>query len=334
MRKLKITGVLRAVFLVLTVTGILLFFLLTAMDRRKLQCTVDNTIAFARARIQRYEDFNTNDKVKSLIRLLDKSTELSRVIAAEGIPDQEKLDRYVEDQRLSGVLILDENMRVVLQNSQNGDTMPIWENQISGAYVRDILKHPEETYSTRLRNEGILYDFAAVARQDAPGLLITYIEKEEISQENGDLTMDTLFAGFHFQMDGALVVSDGTRVVATNVEKLLGKQVSECRELYREQYRPDFGNIVCLHSGSRVWYGSRQNTSEYELYVYSFLPVRHLWHAMWSAEATCCLRFCFMCFLSSVKTIQRRKIWNGSTSVCRSLMPWDWHIPPFPWWTW
>lgn len=71
-------------------------------------------------------------------------------------------------------------------------------------------------------------------------------------------------------MTGALVVSDGTRVVATNVEKLLGKQVSECRELYREQYRPDFGNIVCLHSGSRVWYGSRQNTREYELYV--FIP--------------------------------------------------------------
>ena len=85
MRKLKITGVIRTVLLVLTVTGILLFFLLTAMDRRKLQRTVDDTIAFARARIQRYEDFNTNDKVKSLIRLLDKSTELSRVIAAEGI---------------------------------------------------------------------------------------------------------------------------------------------------------------------------------------------------------------------------------------------------------
>ena len=37
MRKLKITGVLRVVLLVLTVTGILLFFLFTSMDRRKLQ---------------------------------------------------------------------------------------------------------------------------------------------------------------------------------------------------------------------------------------------------------------------------------------------------------
>ena len=165
MRKLKLTGVLRAVFLVLTVTGILLFFLLTAMDRRKLQCTVDNTIAFARARIQRYEDFNTNDKVKSLIRLLDKSTELSRVIAAEGIPDQEKLDRYVEDQRLSGVLILDENMRVVLQNSQNGDTMPIWENQISGAYVRDILKHPELAILAESDEAGVFLVMSRDGRQ-------------------------------------------------------------------------------------------------------------------------------------------------------------------------
>ena len=133
MRNLKFTGVLSTVLLGLTVTGILLFFLLTALDRRKLLRTVDDTIAFARARIQRYEDFNTKDKVNSLIRLLDKSTELSRVIAAEGIPDQESLDRYVEDQRLSGVLILVENMRVVLQNSQDGDNMPVWENQLNGA---------------------------------------------------------------------------------------------------------------------------------------------------------------------------------------------------------
>ena len=35
MRKLKITGVIRTVLLVLTVTGILLFFLLTAYGQEK-----------------------------------------------------------------------------------------------------------------------------------------------------------------------------------------------------------------------------------------------------------------------------------------------------------
>lgn len=55
---------------------------------------------------------------------------------------------------LSGVLILDENMRVVLQNSQVEITCRSGKTRSTGAYVRDILKHPEETYSTRLRKRG------------------------------------------------------------------------------------------------------------------------------------------------------------------------------------
>ena len=43
---------------------------------------------------------------------------------------------------------------------------------IRDSYVRDIVEHPEKTYTTRLRNEGKLYDFVAVARQDASGILI------------------------------------------------------------------------------------------------------------------------------------------------------------------
>ena len=45
--------------------------------------------------------------------------------------------------------------------------MPLWQKLIESDYVRDIAEHPEKTYTTRLRNEGKLYDFAAVARQDA-----------------------------------------------------------------------------------------------------------------------------------------------------------------------
>ena len=49
-------------------------------------------------------------------------------------------------------------------------------------YVRDIAEHPEKTYTTRLRNKGKIYDFAAVARQDAAGIVITYMQKEEVSE--------------------------------------------------------------------------------------------------------------------------------------------------------
>ena len=64
--------------------GILILLLLTASDNKKLNNTLDETFDFAKTRIERYEIYNTNDQVKSLVRLMDKTTELSRVLAQEG----------------------------------------------------------------------------------------------------------------------------------------------------------------------------------------------------------------------------------------------------------
>ena len=69
---------------ILIFSGILTFLLLTARDNSKLNSTLDETFDFVKNRIESYEIYNTNDQVKSLVRLLDKTTELSRVIEQEG----------------------------------------------------------------------------------------------------------------------------------------------------------------------------------------------------------------------------------------------------------
>ena len=65
--------------------------------------------------------------------------------------------------------VLDQNLKVTEQSAKDGDTMSLWQKLIKSDYVRDIAEHPEKTYTTRLRNKGKIYDFAAVARQDAAG---------------------------------------------------------------------------------------------------------------------------------------------------------------------
>lgn len=77
---------------VLIFSGILIFLLLTASDNKKLNSTLNETFDFAKTRIERYEIYNTNDQVKSLVRLMDKTTELSRVIAQEDNLSEEMLD--------------------------------------------------------------------------------------------------------------------------------------------------------------------------------------------------------------------------------------------------
>ena len=62
--------------IVLILLGIICFCFTNASDTAKLNDTLDETISFVKSRINRYEIYNANDRVKSLVRLLDKSEEL------------------------------------------------------------------------------------------------------------------------------------------------------------------------------------------------------------------------------------------------------------------
>lgn len=252
----------------LILLGISCFCFTNASDIAKLNDTLDETISFVKSCISRYEIYNANDRVKSLVRLLDKSEELSRVLDAEHDFTAQDMDNYAKQQRLTGVLVLDEKLNVSIQTTQDYDAMSLWKKLIDSKYVRDILESPSKTYMTRLRNEGNIYDFAAVARQDAPGVLITYAKKEEVNEKNGDLTMETVFADFPFKMDGSVVISDGTKVVSTNESKLLGMSVKECDELYQNTFHKSKDHIVRIDAAGSSWYGRKEKIRDYDIYVF------------------------------------------------------------------
>ena len=254
--------------IILIFSGILTFLLLTASDNRRLNSTLNETFDFVKTRIERYEIYNTNDQVKSLVRLLDKTTELSRVIAQEGNLSAEMLDEYAREQRLTGILVLDQHLNVVEQTVNDGDARPLWQKLIESDYVRDITEHPEKTYTTRLRNEGKRYDFAAVARQDTPGILIAYAQKEEVSELNGDLTMASLFADFPFEMNGSVVICDTDEVVSTNKQELVSHSVEESKALYKNEFKAGENGVVCLRSKTANWYGRREKIKDYDAYIF------------------------------------------------------------------
>lgn len=254
--------------LILIFFGILTFLLLTASDNKKLNNTLNETFDFVKTRIERYEIYNTNDQVKSLVRLMDKTTELSRVIAQEGNLSEEMLDEYAREQRLTGILVLDQDQKVAEQTAKDGDAMPLWQKLIECDYVHDIADHPEKTYTTRLRNEGKLYDFAAVARQDAAGILITYAQKEEVNELNGDLTMASLFSDFPFEMNGSVVICDDNKVVSTNKQELTSRSIEAAKSLYKNQFKADVNRIVRLHSKNGIWYGRQEKIKDYDAYIF------------------------------------------------------------------
>ena len=87
---------LRLVYLVLSMVVLaVLLVVLWGQDQKNVLATTDETIDFLKEQVVRYDNYVTNDKTKSLIRLLDKTAELSRCLGLSGAADQDIFDDYV-----------------------------------------------------------------------------------------------------------------------------------------------------------------------------------------------------------------------------------------------
>lgn len=170
----KLPGLL---LIALVVAGAVIWGLFTGMDRASLRKTLDETVSFTKARIQNYENYTANDRVKSLVRLLDKTNELSSNMKKIASYGQQDLDEYIEEQRLSGAFVLDENLKTVLEGAQKEEPQALKKQLTQKDYMQEILEHAEETYTERMKIEDTEYDVAIVSRKDSPGLVVTYAKK-------------------------------------------------------------------------------------------------------------------------------------------------------------
>ncbi len=253
---------------ILIIFGMCLFAMFQINDRNKLQNALNETISFTKLRIKRYDTYRNNDQVKSLVRLLDKTEGLSKDIDEFGTISQSKLDEYADIQRLTGIMIFDENLNLVMKSSKDVDSEKLWDELIHSSYVSDIIKYSQKTYSTRMNIDGNIYDFTAVSRKDAAGMVATYVKKDEFNEVNGDLIFDTLFADFPFEMNGVVVVCDDENVVSSNNANLMHKSISECRELFEGEFKSDSSGIVRLRADNGTWYGRKDAVENYTIYMF------------------------------------------------------------------
>ena len=250
------------------VIGIILFSVFQFSGRKNLQNVLNESISFTQQRVGRYKNYRDNDQVKSLVRLQDKAEALSFSMAKEADFDKERLKEFADDQRLSGVLILDENLQVVMEASLGGVTEYFCKAMAESAYVKDILNYPKKTYITRLTIDNVEYDFAVVSRQDAKGLVIAYLDRSINADATGDLSMESLLADFPFEMHGVVVICEDGLVVGSNQTDLIGKTTEECKSLYQGTFDSDKDGIVRLRSGYTRWYGKKDAAENYTVYMF------------------------------------------------------------------
>ena len=201
--------------LALVVVGIGVFVLFTNIDRAMLRKTLDETFTFVETRLHLYEVDAANDRIKSLTRLQDKAAALRDEMTIKDNFTPSDLNAFADTQRLTGVLVLDGEMQPEMQSTLDGNAMQLWKQQLQSDYIREIPDYPQKAYVARIEQDGELYDFAALARTDAPGLLIAYVQKS--SEDAGDLTAGDLLDHFPLENGGIATICQDDRVLTRNI---------------------------------------------------------------------------------------------------------------------
>ena len=249
-------------YLVLLVSA---FVVLTWHDTHNVWKAMDETLDFAVARLEQYSNAMSNDRAKSEIRLLDKTTELSSRIAETGLAADEQLDQYAYAQRLTGIVILDADMNAEAQTTIDGDTAAVLQSILQKPTVREIVDYPVKAYMTRTQVGDRTVDFAAVAREDAPGLVVAYAEREE--EDASDMKLETLFSGFTFEMEGAVTVSDGKTIIASSSAEIIGRDVRELEADNIPHVLWDESGRLHIADGMTTWSGKRTAFENYSVYA-------------------------------------------------------------------
>ena len=258
----------RAFFLLALVIGAAFlgttFLVSTLTCRAAAAKTADKTLDFMRAQIARYDGYNTDNRTKSLVRLLDKLQALGDLLELSDTDESALLAHYAGEQRISAIALLGADGAEL---SSFGETARM-ADALASDTVAEIYAYPKKCVLTQFSSEGETYDFVAVSRRDAPGLLAACVRKTDVAADGGELSLHSLFADYTFDMNGAAVVTDDEYILSANREILYGRPITDVDLLVSHGMQRQRDGLYRATYQGRTWYGKQSQMLDYYLYVY------------------------------------------------------------------
>lgn len=243
-------------------------------SRREAQKTMDRNISDLKKQINDYDEFLAADEVKSLIRLTEKAESLSEALAMlDDGGRQEYIERIYDSQRLSCILVLDENlnpdnfMRTVKCSGTADECYENWIEEVGSPAIKGVLEHPKKIYSARIRHGGDNYDIAAVARTDAKGIVFCATRQADEKLDLHYSPVRNLLARNETRLNGTLCIAEGSRIIATNLDGAYAG-ADEIPELTALKERKAGNELTRIDSGGAVFYGGIVKCRNYDIYAF------------------------------------------------------------------
>ena len=229
-----------------------------------------NTIDYVKEQCTTYTRYNAAAVTKSLMRIMENAQQVNRNIGYEGSAvDEERLRFYAQEQRLTGIILLDTDGSV--QCEYNGDLLNFQTLQkyIERDTVLDVVRYPQKTYASRIDlPDGSYVDISAYGRTDVPGVIVAYYHTTAEYARNYTLTIQGSLAGYNTRDDGVIVVANGDRIIASNDEELADTKVEDSRILQQIKLNLSSAEVGHFKCDGSTYFGGLDRSRDYYIYAY------------------------------------------------------------------
>lgn len=238
------------------------------LDIMNTQKKLDDTFVNLRQQCANYDNVINADVTKSIVRLVEQTTELRRDIKDNGVlPDDDTLKEFASDQRLAGIAILDRNLkpeRLYTDSKLNYDD---WQNVIYSDTVSSIKDYSKKVYCERIENNG-LFDIAAISRFDADGIIICWRYQNSKYVAESQVSLENLLAGYDAESNVRMYITDEEVIHGTNDSKMQGKSVNDFPVIKELDAVGKYGKLTRINPEGHIYYGGKERCGNYVLYAY------------------------------------------------------------------
>ena len=228
----------------------------------------EKDIADLKKQCNYYDDFLSADEVKSLSRLAEQIENIADVLDIMSESERSRfLQRYIGNDRVSCILILDEDLK---PDSDYPEVMACyneWSAEVSESAIADIIRYPRKIYSARIKHDSRTYDIAATARKDKTGVVFSAVLQNDEDLEQSYDSVRSLLGANETVLGGLLYITKDNELVGSNTDnKSVNKHEADELNAYIAQ-KTD-GDLTRFRCNGKIYYGAGAKYREYEVFVF------------------------------------------------------------------
>lgn len=228
--------------------------------------TAKETITFLKGTCQRYDNYHIGIDTDARQNLLDKTKVLKEYMTEEFLNDTKALSQFAKLQNLTGVWILDQNLKTTAQTDIRGlQSETIWRKQISTESKKNIITNSNKTFTEKVKIGNRTYYVAMVSRKDKKGLILCYRIADELRTDQYNTSFSVLMKNNTFHKNPKILITDNKNILSTNASYL--KNTRSIKDIPELNVKWSDHQLTKIKFGNKTLYGMRQVYGRYYIYV-------------------------------------------------------------------